>query len=161
MSANIKNLEERLADLGMGIPHTDQLYMDLRDDEIADLRAALAAATAPQPVAGDIADPVFRDWCGRNGMWAITSERKAFDEAVAIGRTQSARQIATLHAVIGELTAERGVSRVVDSAKALDKWFDPNGCQYGMQAARDSALTLRASIRALAAAPAAPTGSGE
>lgn len=80
-----------------------------------DAVAALAAATAPQPVAGD-ERAAFEAWCydkhaiggperglkeyansGTQAVWLAWQARAA----------QSARQIATLHAVIADLTAER------------------------------------------------------
>ena len=75
--------------------HHDELHGEAHywDDDsmrayvLADRAGRAAAAPAGK---GDIADPVFRNWCSQNGMWAISSERKAFDEAVAIGIARAA-----------------------------------------------------------------------
>ena len=249
MSANIKNLEERLAELGMGVPHTDQLYMALRDDEIADLRAALAAesrkslelsrvyaerglqierlelalsraaATAPQPVAereqkeraqrermaqrfavrprtpatADFDLPAPNDLVQPVAVAGLTDaeidaacvevlrcnyprDSAGYDRAIARAALDaSARQIATLHAVIGELTEERKAQTapateygchidLADDEKPDSCVIDSgrmNDCVYASRYGKDGRKHCGEWRPIKFTAPAAPTGSGE
>lgn len=194
MSTNIKTWQER-----WGIPMDTvasqtkaELFMQ---EEINDLRDALAAATAPQLVAGDgragfeawitrdegaslalAVDPHCQDGRFPATYWWPTVETawRAWANKPS-GATQSARQIATLHAVIGELTTERKVQAasgikygchidlaedekpdncVIDSGRM-------NDCVYASRYGKDGRKHCGEWRPIKFAAPAAPTGSGE
>jgi hypothetical protein len=148
---------------------------------MADLYAALAAATAPQPVADsnsvefagiricqleqDDGRAVFEAWVsaggrahmlGRDGghQWYKDLTVAGWREDFQFGRAQSARQIATLHAVIADLTAEREGWQ----------WVPKEPTEAMVQAAcaaRGAPHMIHVIKAAIAAAPASPTGSGE
>lgn len=105
-----------------------------------------AAAPVAAAVQGDIKDPIFRDWCGRNGMWAVTRDRKAFDEAVAIGRAAS------------KPDSERDAARIEFHLEQDTSWHAGHGKNgagilcYGPKRKEVQAATWREAIDAAMAA---------
>lgn len=68
----------------------------------------LPQAATMQPESGrdaaqvvtDIKDQQFREWCSRNGMWAVAKELKAYNEAIDIGRAIAAHPAPSSDAAI-------------------------------------------------------------